>query len=176
MGSVITVGKDIAPESDIAVFNMLGVRVHDKSCYPGRGVVESIGCRGVVAFKDGDLASEGQLRDDRGRLHNGQEGGGGTSPKEEAADALQEAHQGGEAGRRRVRVQEHHRVPGSPGNQGGPAPLSAEIPATNTDPAYVRTRGARRRRGRSRGPRRCRPAHPLRRRPTPRRGQRSWLN
>ena len=40
MGTVTTVGKGIAPESDIAVFNMLGYSF--ASGYPGRGVVESI--------------------------------------------------------------------------------------------------------------------------------------
>src|ERR1700693_725950 len=41
MGRVITVGRGISPESDIAVFNMLGYSF--EKGYPGRGVVESIG-------------------------------------------------------------------------------------------------------------------------------------
>ncbi len=52
MGQVVTVGRGISPESDIAVFNMLGYSF-DKG-YPGRGVVESIGAGIDVA--DGDLA------------------------------------------------------------------------------------------------------------------------
>jgi 2,3-bisphosphoglycerate-independent phosphoglycerate mutase len=52
MGRVITVGRGISPESDIAVFNMLGYSF-DKG-YPGRGVVESIGAG--IDVKDGDLA------------------------------------------------------------------------------------------------------------------------
>jgi len=58
MGEVITVGKGIAPESDIAVFNMLGYKFkHDD--YVGRGVVEAIGIG--IDFKDGDLALRGNF-------------------------------------------------------------------------------------------------------------------
>src|SRR5579863_1511698 len=52
MGRVITVGRGISPESDIAVFNMLGYSF--SKGYPGRGVVESIGAG--LKLKDGDLA------------------------------------------------------------------------------------------------------------------------
>ena len=38
MGQVISVGKGIAPESDIAVFNMLGYKFHHAD-YAGRGVI-----------------------------------------------------------------------------------------------------------------------------------------
>ena len=41
MGEVISVGKGIAPESDIAVFNMLGYKFHHAD-YAGRGVIEAI--------------------------------------------------------------------------------------------------------------------------------------
>src|SRR5687767_11702619 len=58
MGSVITVGKGIAPQSDIAVFNMLGYSFKDGS-YVGRGVIESIGCN--IDFRDGDLALRGNF-------------------------------------------------------------------------------------------------------------------
>ena len=58
MGEVITVGKGIAPELDIAVFNMLGYKFkHDD--YVGRGVVEAIGIG--IDFKDGDLALRGNF-------------------------------------------------------------------------------------------------------------------
>ena len=53
MGQVISVGKGIAPESDIAVFNMLGYKFQH-SDYAGRGVIEAIGIG--IDFKDGDLA------------------------------------------------------------------------------------------------------------------------
>jgi 2,3-bisphosphoglycerate-independent phosphoglycerate mutase len=58
MGKVISVGKGIAPQSDIAVFNMLGYSFKDGS-YVGRGVIESIGCN--IDFRDGDLALRGNF-------------------------------------------------------------------------------------------------------------------
>jgi 2,3-bisphosphoglycerate-independent phosphoglycerate mutase len=56
IGEVISVGKGIAPESDIAVFNMLGYKFHHAD-YVGRGVIEAIGVG--IDFKDGDLALRG---------------------------------------------------------------------------------------------------------------------
>jgi 2,3-bisphosphoglycerate-independent phosphoglycerate mutase len=58
MGEVFTVGKGIAPQSDIAVFNMLGYNFKDVP-YVGRGVVESIGCG--IDLKDGDLSLRGNF-------------------------------------------------------------------------------------------------------------------
>jgi 2,3-bisphosphoglycerate-independent phosphoglycerate mutase len=58
MGRVISVGKGIAPQSDIAVFNMLGYSFKDGS-YVGRGVIESIGCN--IDFREGDLALRGNF-------------------------------------------------------------------------------------------------------------------
>ena len=58
MGQVVTVGKGIAPQSDIAVFNMLGYNFKDGD-YVGRGVIESIGCN--IDFKEGDLAMRGNF-------------------------------------------------------------------------------------------------------------------
>jgi len=58
MGEVITVGKGIAPESDIAVFNMLGYKFRHAD-YAGRGVIEAIGTG--IDFKDGDLALRGNF-------------------------------------------------------------------------------------------------------------------
>ncbi|MDH3192564.1 MAG: alkaline phosphatase family protein [Nitrosopumilus sp.] len=65
IGEVISVGKGIAPESDIAVFNMLGYKFHHTD-YAGRGVIEAIGVG--VDFKDGDLALRGNYAtlDDQG--------------------------------------------------------------------------------------------------------------
>jgi 2,3-bisphosphoglycerate-independent phosphoglycerate mutase len=51
-GLVHTVGKGIAPESDIAVFAILGYDPLEE--HPGRGVLEAIGSR--MSFEDGDLA------------------------------------------------------------------------------------------------------------------------
>ena len=58
MGQVISVGKGIAPESDIAVFNMLGYKFQH-SDYVGRGVIEAIGIG--VDFADGDIALRGNF-------------------------------------------------------------------------------------------------------------------
>ena len=67
MGQVISVGKGIAPESDIAVFNMLGYKFQH-SDYAGRGVIEAIGIG--VDFKDGDLALRGNFAtlDNEGKI------------------------------------------------------------------------------------------------------------
>ena len=58
MGEVTTVEEGIAPQSDIAVFNMLGYNFRDQK-YVGRGVIESIGSN--IQFRDGDLALRGNL-------------------------------------------------------------------------------------------------------------------
>jgi len=67
MGQVISVGKCIAPDSDIAVFNMLGYKFQH-SDYAGRGVVEAIGIG--IDFKDGDLALRGNFAtlDNEGKI------------------------------------------------------------------------------------------------------------
>ena len=51
-GVVTTVGEGIAPESDIAVFAILGYDPREE--HPGRGVVEALGVG--MGFRDGDLA------------------------------------------------------------------------------------------------------------------------
>ncbi len=51
-GLVHTVGKDVAPESDIAVFAILGYDPRQE--HPGRGVLEALGSG--MSFQDGDLA------------------------------------------------------------------------------------------------------------------------
>src|SRR5919204_3324442 len=58
MGNVVSVGKGIAPQSDIAVFNMLGYSFKNRS-YVGRGVIESIGCN--IDFHQGDVALRGNF-------------------------------------------------------------------------------------------------------------------
>lgn len=52
-GLVYPVGEGIAPESDIAVFHMLGYEFSEEG-YMGRGVVEALGAG--MDFRDGDLA------------------------------------------------------------------------------------------------------------------------
>ena len=58
IGEVISVGKGISPESDIAVFNMLGYKFNHAD-YAGRGVIEAIGIG--IDFKNGDLALRGNF-------------------------------------------------------------------------------------------------------------------
>jgi 2,3-bisphosphoglycerate-independent phosphoglycerate mutase len=52
LGLVHTVGPDVAPESDIAVFAILGYDPREE--HPGRGVLEALGSG--MEFRDGDLA------------------------------------------------------------------------------------------------------------------------
>ena len=63
LGTVTTVGKGIAPESDIAVFNMLGYSFEE--VYPGRGVVEAVGSG--LEMRDGFLALRANLASAKGR-------------------------------------------------------------------------------------------------------------
>lgn len=63
LGTVTTVGKGIAPESDIAVFNMLGYSFDQG--YPGRGVVEAVGSG--LEVRDGDLALRANLASAKGK-------------------------------------------------------------------------------------------------------------
>jgi 2,3-bisphosphoglycerate-independent phosphoglycerate mutase len=67
LGSVVSVGKGIAPQSDIAVFNMLGYDFK-KLGYPGRGIVEALGMG--MDFKNGDLVLRGNFAtiDEQGNL------------------------------------------------------------------------------------------------------------
>ena len=132
MGRVVTVGRGISPESDIAVFNMLGYSF-DKG-YPGRGVVESIGAG--IDVKGGDLA----LRANFATISNGKITDRRAGRDMTASDAamLQEELKKvklddaefdfrSTIGHRAVLVIRAH------------SPLSAEI--SNTDPGYVRMNG-----------------------------------
>ena len=132
MGRVVTVGRGISPESDIAVFNMLGYSF-DKG-YPGRGVVESIGAG--IDVKDGNLAlranfattSNGKITDRRaGRDMTANDAA--TLQEELKKVKLMDAEFDFRStiGHRAVLVIRDH------------APLSAEI--SNTDPGYVRVKG-----------------------------------
>lgn len=138
MGEVISVGKGIAPESDIAVFNMLGYRLQHSE-YAGRGVIEAIGTG--IDFKDGDLALRGNFAtlDDNGIIIDRRAG-----RKIERDDAI--------AVSKDIESQIRFSVPGASvvvvptiGHRVvvrlrcDGKPLSAEI--TNTDPAYARVDG-----------------------------------
>jgi|SRR5271157_1707970 len=63
LGEVITVKKGVAPESDIAVFNMLGYSFGEG--YPGRGVIEAVGSG--LEMADGDVALRANLASVKGR-------------------------------------------------------------------------------------------------------------
>jgi 2,3-bisphosphoglycerate-independent phosphoglycerate mutase len=67
LGSVISVGKGIAPQSDIAVFNMLGYDFKDIG-YPGRGIIEALGMG--MDFRNGDLVLRGNFAtvDEQGNI------------------------------------------------------------------------------------------------------------
>ncbi len=135
-GLVYSVGEHISPESDIAVFNMLGYSFGNE--YFGRGVVEAIG-RGLD-FKTGDLALRANfatLKDD-GTI--GDRRAGRDLTKEEA-EALAKA------------VREEVRLPSGAQLQfehtvGHRAVLAIRVKGKrlsanidNTDPAYSRIGG-----------------------------------
>lgn len=138
IGEVISVGKGIAPESDIAVFNMLGYKfLHDD--YVGRGVIEAIGVG--TDFKDGDLALRGNFAtlNDEGVIIDRRAG-----RRIERDDALEIAREIEQYTKFSVpntsvvvaptighRVTVRIRCDGKP--------LSSDI--TNTDPAYSRVAG-----------------------------------
>lgn len=138
MGEVISVGKGIAPESDIAVFNMLGYKFqHDD--YVGRGVIEAIGVG--TDFKDGDLALRGNFAtiNDEGIITDRRAG-----RRIEREDALEIAKEIEEQARFSVSNSSvvvaptiGHRVTVRIRCEG--QPLSSDI--TNTDPAYSRVAG-----------------------------------
>ena len=137
MGEVISVGKGIAPESDIAVFNMLGYKFQH-SDYAGRGVIEAIGIG--IDFKDGDLALRGNFAtldekdiiiDRRAGRHIEKEDAVGVSKELENklnfSDPLSAVVVAPTIGHRVVvRIRDEH-------------PLSSNI--SNTDPAYSRVDG-----------------------------------
>jgi 2,3-bisphosphoglycerate-independent phosphoglycerate mutase len=138
MGEVISVGKGIAPESDIAVFNMLGYKFQHSE-YAGRGVIEAIGTG--IDFKDGDLALRGNFAtlDDSGIIVDRR--AGRKIEKEDALAVSREIED-------KIKFSESgasvvvaptigHRVVVRIRCEG--KQLSSEI--TNTDPAYSRVDG-----------------------------------
>ena len=137
MGQVISVGKGIAPESDIAVFNMLGYKFQH-SDYAGRGVIEAIGVG--IDFRDGDLALRGNFAtlDHEGKIIDRR--AGRKIEREDAEKISKEIE-------KKIRFSNPntsvvvaptigHRIIVRLRNS---KPLSSEI--TNTDPAYARVDG-----------------------------------
>jgi 2,3-bisphosphoglycerate-independent phosphoglycerate mutase len=132
LGNVTTVGKGIAPESDIAVFNMLGYSF--EGGYPGRGVVEAVGSG--LEMRDGYLALRANFASAKGRRIVDRRAGRNLSQGEAqrlAEDVGRIALRGASfdfratVGYRGVLVIRSSR------------PLSAAI--GNTDPAYARVGG-----------------------------------
>ena len=132
LGNVTTVGKGIAPESDIAVFNMLGFAF--ERGYPGRGVIEAVGSGLDVV--DGDLAVRANFATAKGsRIVDRRAGRDLTQVEVEIlADDLNGIKLSGAKFEFRATVSYRGvlliRAPGG---------LSAAI--TNTDPAYARVGG-----------------------------------
>ncbi len=137
MGQVISVGKGIAPESDIAVFNMLGYKFQH-SDYVGRGVIEAIGIG--VDFKDGDLALRGNFAtlDNEGKIIDRR--AGRKIEREDAEEISKEIE-------KKIRFSNPNAsvvVAPTVGHRvivrlRDSKPLSSEI--SNTDPAYARVDG-----------------------------------
>ena len=137
MGQVISVGKGIAPESDIAVFNMLGYKFQH-SDYAGRGVIEAIGIG--IDFKDGDLALRGNFAtlDDEGKIIDRR--AGRRIEREDVEKISKEIEKEIKFSNPNTTVAVAptvgHRVTVRLRNS---KPLSSEI--SNTDPAYARVDG-----------------------------------
>lgn len=132
LGRVITVGQGISPESDIAVFNMLGYAF--KEGYPGRGVIEAVGAN--VKFRDGSLALRANFATVRGGKIVDRRAGRNLTD-EEAAELSEELMgikltDASFEFRNTVSYRGVLVIHGSGG-------LSAAI--SNTDPAYRRVRG-----------------------------------
>jgi 2,3-bisphosphoglycerate-independent phosphoglycerate mutase len=130
-GLVHTVGPNIAPESDIAVFAILGYDPREE--HPGRGVLEALGSG--MDFRDGDLAhrvnfatADGEQIVDR-RV-------GRDLPSEDARALADEVNRSVRlpSATFELRATVEHR--GSLVIRSAEGPLSAEV--SNTDPAYAR--------------------------------------
>jgi 2,3-bisphosphoglycerate-independent phosphoglycerate mutase len=131
LGLVHTVGPDIAPESDIAVFAILGYDPRDE--HPGRGLLEALGCG--MDFRDGDLAyrtnfatvQDGEIVDRRV---------GRDLPSDQAEALAQEVNRELHlpSATFELRATVEHR--GALVIRSSTGPLSADV--SNTDPAYAK--------------------------------------
>lgn len=128
-GLVTTVGEGIAPESDIAVFAILGYDPREE--HPGRGVVEAVGVG--MDFRDGDLAYRVNFATgDWPRIVDRRVGRDLTSEESRAlADEVNAKLVLPEATFELRATVEHRGVVVIRSDDG---PLSAEV--SNTDPAY----------------------------------------
>jgi 2,3-bisphosphoglycerate-independent phosphoglycerate mutase len=128
-GTVVTVGEGIAPESDIAVFAILGYDPREE--HPGRGVVEAVGVG--MDFHDGDLAYRVNFATaDWPEIVDRRVGRDLTSDEAAAlADEVNRTLRLPNASFELRATVEHRGVLVIRSNEG---PLSANV--TNTDPAY----------------------------------------
>jgi 2,3-bisphosphoglycerate-independent phosphoglycerate mutase len=128
-GLVYTVGRDIAPESDIAVFAILGYDPRQE--HPGRGVLEALGAG--MDFADGDLAYRVNFATQDGGEIVDRRVGRDLSSEEAAALADEVNHNLRLPGATfELRSTVEHR--GALVIRSTEGPLSANV--TNTDPAY----------------------------------------
>jgi 2,3-bisphosphoglycerate-independent phosphoglycerate mutase len=130
-GTVVTVGDDIAPESDIAVFSILGYDPHTQ--HAGRGPLEALGVG--LEMRDGDLAWRGNFAtvDEQGQIIDRRAGRDLSTDEATAlADALNAGVKLSEGDATLVATSEHRCALHIRAGQ----PLSGAI--SNTDPAYER--------------------------------------
>jgi 2,3-bisphosphoglycerate-independent phosphoglycerate mutase len=128
-GLVTTVGEGVAPESDIAVFAILGYDPREE--HPGRGVVEAVGAG--MDFRDGDLAYRVNFATAEWPTIVDRRVGRDLSSEEAAALAREVNDKLSLPGATfELRATVEHR--GALVIRSDDGPLSAEV--TNTDPAY----------------------------------------
>jgi 2,3-bisphosphoglycerate-independent phosphoglycerate mutase len=131
LGLVHTVGEDIAPESDIAVFAILGYNPREE--HPGRGVLEALGAG--MDFRDGDLGyrvnfatqEHGEIVDRRV---------GRDLPSEDGRGLAEEVNRNLTLPGAELRLQATVEHRGALVIRSSAGPLSANV--TNTDPAYAK--------------------------------------
>jgi 2,3-bisphosphoglycerate-independent phosphoglycerate mutase len=128
-GVVTTVGEGIAPESDIAVFAILGYDPREE--HPGRGVVEAVGSD--MEFRDGDLAYRVNFAT-ADWPHIVDRRVGRDLSSEEAAALADEVNRALALPNATFRLQATVEHRGALVIRDDDGPLSAEV--TNTDPAY----------------------------------------
>lgn len=130
-GLVHTVGEDIAPESDIAVFAILGYDPREE--HPGRGVLEAIGSG--MEFRDGDLAHRVNFATmDDGRIVDRRVGRDLSSEDSQALAAEVNDRLSLPGATATLHATVEHRGAVVIRSEGGR--LSANV--TNTDPAYAK--------------------------------------
>ena len=130
-GTVVTVGEGIAPESDIAVFAILGYDPHTQ--HAGRGPLEALGAG--LEMRDGDLAWRANFAtvDENNKLIDRRAGRDlSTEEAKKLADAINEAVKLQAAEATFLATSEHRGAL----HIRADIPLSSEI--SNSDPAYER--------------------------------------